>query len=294
MFAVLDAPLYFLIKKRNKMKLIFAVILIIIHLVHIDGQITQIMPKYKATYSLKYQPDSTNANLKVNVKYYSFINDSLSYWVEENKFLQDSVMMGVKNGTILGDFVLANLGSMPKAKSYKKIVKNRNRNTIDFFDKIYVIDYYFKLNPNRLNWKILNIQDTINGYYCVKAKVYHKGRNFEAWYTQDIPISEGPEKFYGLPGMIVKIVDEKNHYDFNLIGFEVFDKPITIMDDNLGKLKTISVKEYKKAKESFYQDPIPEMESMGVVINEENKRKIRDKFKQRRKQNNNALELLDD
>lgn len=52
--------------------------------------------------------------------------------------------------------------------------------------------------------------------YCSQAMVCYGGRNYVAWYNPDIPISDGPYIFAGLPGLIVKISDEQEWYTFTL------------------------------------------------------------------------------
>ncbi|RQE01044.1 GLPGLI family protein, partial [Prevotella intermedia] len=42
------------------------------------------------------------------------------------------------------------------------------------------------------------------GMECKKATTNFRGRYWEVWYTEDIPISQGPWKLCGLPGMILK------------------------------------------------------------------------------------------
>jgi hypothetical protein len=39
---------------------------------------------------------------------------------------------------------------------------------------------------------------------CKKATTNFRGRYWEAWYTEEIPIGQGPWKLCGLPGMILK------------------------------------------------------------------------------------------
>ena len=46
------------------------------------------------------------------------------------------------------------------------------------------------------------------------------GRNWIAWYTTDIPIQDGPYKFNGLPGLILKINDETGSHSFQFIGIK--------------------------------------------------------------------------
>ena len=45
-------------------------------------------------------------------------------------------------------------------------------------------------------------------------------RSYTAWFTADIPIPDGPDVFYGLPGLIVDIYDSKKHFRFRLEGIE--------------------------------------------------------------------------
>ena len=67
------------------------------------------------------------------------------------------------------------------------------------------------------NWKLKEVPDTtILGYSCQKATCTFGGRDYEAWYTLDIPISDGPYKFGGLPGLIVRIADVENEHIFQL------------------------------------------------------------------------------
>ncbi len=45
---------------------------------------------------------------------------------------------------------------------------------------------------------------TVLGMECKKATTNFRGRYWEVWYTEEIPISQGPWKLCGLPGMILK------------------------------------------------------------------------------------------
>lgn len=54
-------------------------------------------------------------------------------------------------------------------------------------------------------WEITNEKKEINGYVCTKAISKINGYHFEAWFTDEIPISAGPEKFDSLPGLILYV-----------------------------------------------------------------------------------------
>ena len=55
------------------------------------------------------------------------------------------------------------------------------------------------------------------------------GRNYEAWYTPEIPRSEGPWKLQGLPGLILKASDSRQHYTFVCTGIEKAGKEEAIL-----------------------------------------------------------------
>ena len=66
------------------------------------------------------------------------------------------------------------------------------------------------------NWKYIEGDTTILTYSCLKATCSYGGRDYIAWFTPDIPISDGPYKFFGLPGLIVRIADTHKEHIFQL------------------------------------------------------------------------------
>jgi GLPGLI family protein len=77
---------------------------------------------------------------------------------------------------------------------------------------------YISQEPNLPNfdWAIDTTQKYIGKFLCKKATTNFRGRHFIVWFTQEIPISDGPWKFWGLPGLILEAKDEKGDYSFML------------------------------------------------------------------------------
>ncbi|MBW7674587.1 GLPGLI family protein [Chryseobacterium chendengshani] len=71
--------------------------------------------------------------------------------------------------------------------------------------------------PVKKNWKLVDETMVINTIICKKAEITSKGRNWIAWYSPEIPFPYGPYKFSGLPGLIIKITDDKGDFDFELV-----------------------------------------------------------------------------
>jgi GLPGLI family protein len=57
----------------------------------------------------------------------------------------------------------------------------------------------------------------IGDYQTQKAETKFGGRTWYAWFTQQVPLQDGPYKFSGLPGLIVKVQDAKGDYSFDLM-----------------------------------------------------------------------------
>jgi GLPGLI family protein len=61
--------------------------------------------------------------------------------------------------------------------------------------------------PN-FNWEITGGVDTIANMPCRQAIYkYPNGRQIRAWFTDQIPYSTGPQRYCGLPGLILKVDD---------------------------------------------------------------------------------------
>jgi GLPGLI family protein len=56
-------------------------------------------------------------------------------------------------------------------------------------------------------WKILNDMKEVSGYVCMNARWQDtiKGQEIIAWFALDLPSSAGPDRFCGLPGLILEV-----------------------------------------------------------------------------------------
>lgn len=75
-------------------------------------------------------------------------------------------------------------------------------------------------------WDIQSDTLSVCGYVCQKAVCHFRGRSFEAWFAPDIPVSLGPWKFGGLPGLILKLYDVDRLYRFECVNIEQGKFPI--------------------------------------------------------------------
>ena len=95
------------------------------------------------------------------------------------------------------------------------IIKNPADKTITVEEKAYV-KLFSVAYSCPIKWKIQsNDKETILGYKAQKAVCEFGGRNWTAWFTNEIPIMDGPYKFSGLPGLIIQMYDSKRHWNID-------------------------------------------------------------------------------
>lgn len=111
------------------------------------------------------------------------------------------------------------------------------------FDEKFVHD---KIN---VNYEMLRGEELVLGYKCNLAKAKFRGRTYKIWFTKEISTSVGPWKFFGLPGLILKVEDTAGVYSFTASrivqnkNFVVAEK-ISESFQNLSSLKPIHFKEF--------------------------------------------------
>lgn len=125
--------------------------------------------------------------------------------------------------------------------------------------------YKYKEDKIKPNWIIDKDTQTICGYLCKKAATTFRGRNYTAWYTEQIPISDGPWKFWGLPGLILKVVDEKNEYEFTCAAIERPKRIEKIYIKNIEYFNSTR-KRFNEGVKKFHVNPGPIFESMGAKV----------------------------
>ncbi len=114
----------------------------------------------------------------------------------------------------------------------------------------------------KIQWEIKLERKRIAGYGCQRAVAVFRGRTWEAWFTSQIPISDGPWKFHGLPGLIMEVADDQNHYRFTCIGLS--RKPVPIKHWKW-KYERTSKEKANSFMIKYAAKPVEVMDQMGVI-----------------------------
>lgn len=111
--------------------------------------------------------------------------------------------------------------------------------------------------PNEISWVLTNETKAINKFIAHKATTNFRGREWEVWFTYDIPMSYGPWKLRGLPGLILEAKEKTEKIYFSAIKVEKTpDSAISLYNSipKTGVKKTYEefvVASEKRLKESF-------------------------------------------
>ncbi|MGM9774175.1 MAG: GLPGLI family protein [Candidatus Egerieousia sp.] len=100
-----------------------------------------------------------------------------------------------------------------------------------FMDKNFV---YTEDIPKQ-SWTFTDEEETILGYKCQKAYADFRGRRWYAWFATDIPLSYGPWKLRGLPGLILKAEDAERYFTFEAVGLSADRHPIMMFTERSQK-----------------------------------------------------------
>lgn len=132
-------------------------------------------------------------------------------------------------------------------------------------DDVAVRFYLVSDTLSNFKWKIGKEQKKILNYTCTRATTTFRGRSYEAWFTDDIPISNGPWKFCGLPGLIVAVNDLNSVFSYKLTGIDLkakFDPAILTVPKNYAKDKPLTHAAFMK----LYKDRLTKNEALARVV----------------------------
>ena len=201
--------------------------------------------KYRITYTGKMVVDTLRSPYIYNESEMRLdIGNKVTHFYDRSKEIRDSIL---HEATIRGDY---NFSSLPKggrfAWVYYKNYPKEGEST--FLESVIKDDYQCIEKVETPDWKIVSDSTaTIMGYNCQLAKASFKGRTWYAWYSEDIPISEGPWKLCGLPGLILRAYDQSKQYIFDAIGMTDLKGSVDLTFNKIPR-ETISQKALRDAR----------------------------------------------
>lgn len=198
----------------------------------------------EVNYETKMISDSLNRD-KVNV----FASTLLCNNVESAYFSREAKAFykGLSKETIK-----TSAGAIPK---YPKSVGSVFKTKENLFVSLPVGRYIFTFEEPKLNWQVLNETKDIKGFTCRLAKtITDTGDTYFAWFTNDIPISDGPFRFKGLTGLVLEVYNKNKTieiYATEIKRSEEMIEPLNYGND----IKTKSKKQFLEARKNYFENP---------------------------------------
>ena len=151
--------------------------------------------------------------------YYTFQCDSLRRTPDGAKVWSELFRRAIEKDGIYGDF--------PHVRMSTYVYKNYPTGQMTITDRISLQDYRYADSLHAQTWTMGDSTREVLGYTCQQATADFRGRRWTAWFATDIPVSDGPWKLGGLPGLILEAYDEGQQHVFTAVGLErVKDEPI--------------------------------------------------------------------
>ncbi len=173
---------------------------------HGNGQTTNSIKvgyTFKINLSRKSIADSLEGTTHIG---YLMVAPNESFFVIDSKYEEiekPSATAGLNNSVIILD-------------SMQKIYKNIKENNMICEEQGIGAKYWYMDSLHNQQWTIGSETRTIGTYECKKATCSYWGREYTAWFSTEIPISNGPWKFGGLPGLILEVYDSERKIFYSL------------------------------------------------------------------------------
>lgn len=100
----------------------------------------------------------------------------------------------------------------------ERLYKHYPSGKITVFNHFALMHWTYTEDWEKPQWELLDSAKTILDYPCQLAVSQYRGRTWYAWFTFEIPISDGPWKLCGLPGLILEAQDAHKDYTFTITG----------------------------------------------------------------------------
>jgi GLPGLI family protein len=189
--------------KKRKMKKITIIIAFLLLNINLFAQITEGVVKYQTTFNWlkRIAPLNFISKQAKEKMEYQWANDAewkqfnLLYFNEkESKYIESEEKAQDEGGYSW---------KKQKFEIHKYFDIKKQKDIIEIFGKVHIIEDSL---PN-LGWKIKNDIREIAGHICMNASREDttKLQKIEAWFALDIPIPAGPERNFGLPGIILQL-----------------------------------------------------------------------------------------
>lgn len=252
----------------------------------------------RAYYKFTYKPNLSDTLKKRELQVLIFDNEKSTFQshkvLRRDSLFATSLAHKEKTGYFLNN---DQLFFTPIDNQYIITTNIKNQELIfkDIIGDQYVTAYKEKI---KLVWKLEKEVRKISDVMSQKATTEFGGRKWVAWFSTEHQFNFGPYKFFGLPGLILKVSDVNNEFDWELKGlkkennYEFYEK--TYLELQNFPLTTLSKSKFLQLEKYFKENPLGNIKEIFPNMSGEELKKMLELEKEKLEKNkylNNPIEL---
>ena len=240
---------------------------------NLHAQNFQGVATYRSNTKFEVSVDSTSMNSPMQKQIEEMLKNqmdktfTLTFDQVESIYEEEESLARPQPGAVM--FAAVSFGS---DNLYKNLKLNRYTRAEEFLGQLFLV----KDSIQKYDWQLTSETKQVGSYLCFKATYDHEidlsgfdafipdedeveqepqFRTITAWYTPQIPVSNGPGEFGGLPGLILELQDGNT----NILCSQIVINPserIAIEEPNKGKevsqseFESIQHKKFKEMEEN--------------------------------------------
>ena len=163
-----------------------------------------------------------------STQFVAFYNYTIQTQDDEGQNVTDSIRLALLVGTratycfTVSSYNKDGRASQEKLNQFmmhhQNVLTDVEKSEVVAVEPIYPYRYETHEPMAKVDWTLTEDTLTISGLLCHRATGKLYGKQWTAWYTEEMPSSAGPWKLRGLPGLIVKAEDSEGIHCFELYG----------------------------------------------------------------------------
>lgn len=137
-------------------------------------------------------------------------------WAKKREQIVDSISK--INGS--KDDVLLAASRYPNPGLHYAVYNNYPTEGKRIVTDVLIQNFHYEEDVESPLWTLMNRDTLIIDYKCESAQCDFRGRKWTVYYTNELPVSAGPWKLQGLPGVILYAFDETGAFSFKAISIK--------------------------------------------------------------------------
>jgi GLPGLI family protein len=160
---------------------------------------------------------------------------------------------------MMAETKLGKMAMPPEKETVRESVTKYHNSDQILYTTFIMYDKYKVKQDIKLQWKLQNEFSKILNYNVQKATTEFGGRQWTAWFSKDLPIQDGPHKFKGLPGLILKLEDSHQNHIFELKGIRSGNDPFIYPDLKQYREFEMNYSQFVKKFKNYRKNPAADL-----------------------------------